>query len=143
MEDEMQMQMMRSELEELRSRLSMLEADAEEAKQMAGGQMAAVPIPQIGGDDAIPRPFDIEDGKVVRCTAYLANQTTGCNDYTIDTEGGDIWLHVSRGASSYSISINQTFVAETATSVSIRLYVYADGQVKRDDRPGIIPVLAL
>lgn len=93
-----------------------------------------------------PRPFDIEtvDGEltVVRCQIYCADTLVTGDNYTIDGTS-PIYLHVTRSSSTseYSISVDQTSRASSATHVQYQLYTLDDdGRVTLDSRPTIIPV---
>lgn len=111
----------------------------------------------IGGSGSVtptetmPRHFDITKTstssgityKVVNCWIMCGNQSCSCADYTVNASLGDIYLHISRQTSGgYTITVDQNFVAETATSISVKLWEF-DTVPVLDVRPGYIPVFAL
>lgn len=92
---------------------------------------------------SLPEPFDIVGGKVVRCEIYCPDDLATCDDYTIVNPISDIYLHIDRSTGGYTITVNQTSRANTATHLQYRLYRYVNGALECDQRPKIAPVFAL
>lgn len=116
------------------------------AVSLGGGSSPTPPT-----EDRYPRHFDINKTvtpqgtvyKVINCQIMCGNQECTCGDYTVNNNGGNIYLHVSRQTGGgYSISVDQHFVAETATSISVMLWEFSLAPVL-DVRPGYIPVFAV
>ena len=94
--------------------------------------------------DSYPKPFDIEDGKVVRCEIPAPIAVITCSDYMIDTELGDIYVHVDRGSNGYTLTVDQDDTrAVSSTHAQWILYKYDSGKVKCDCRPRTLPVFDL
>ena len=99
------------------------------------------------GDSCLIRPFNISDGKICNCRISAPDAVLMCGDYTIDEDGGDIYVHVDRtdssGGSSYALSVDQTSRNPSATHAQWTLYKYDDGAATLDCRPGVLPVFSL
>ena len=99
------------------------------------------------GDSCLIRPFNISDGKICNCRISAPDAVLTCGDYTIDEDGGDIYVHVDRtdssGGSSYALSVDQTSRNPSATHAQWTLYKYVDGAATLDCRPGVLPVFSL
>jgi len=97
--------------------------------------------------ETITRPFNISDGKICNCRISAPDTVLTCGDYTIDEDGGDIYVHVDRtdssGGSSYALSVDQTSRNPSATHAQWTLYKYVDGEATLDCRPGVLPVFSL
>lgn len=88
------------------------------------------------------RSFDIEGGRVVRCSIPCPIEMVSADDYEIDATGGNIYLHVRRQNGQYLATVDQTYAAPSYDSVTLTLYE-KDGDEFIDFRPGVVPVLAL
>lgn len=92
---------------------------------------------------AVPQPFDIENGYVVRCRIFAPIAEATCSDYAINTSGGDIYVHLDRSTNGYALSVDQTSRQNSATHAQWRLYAYSNGAPTLDLRPRILPVFEL
>lgn len=94
-----------------------------------------------GGSEAVPKPFDIENGIVVRCSIPCPVDEISAPPYAIS---GDrpVYLHVTRSASGYAATVDQTSRAESSTHVQFKLYELANGKPTLDCRPMVLPLFA-